>query len=209
MIEIDGSMLEGGGRILRTSVALSALVGKPVKVTKIRAKRDNPGLQAQHIAAVEAVEKLVDAEVIGLQKGSSTVEFHPKQIRGGLFKINVGTTGSVEQNRIKRIELYFDPRKTTGEALFYMELLRKLGLRGYAVRIYYPQNDSRRRNEAIRLAKELRRIFMNVKILPKSKIFGLGGTIFIHSKEDIRRLSPYNLFYPNISYNKTFYRLWK
>jgi hypothetical protein len=115
----------------------------------------------------------------------------------------------VEQNRIKRIELYFDPRKTTGEALFYMELLRKLGLRGYAVRIYYPQNDSRRRNEAIRLAKELRRIFMNVKILPKSKIFGLGGTIFIHSKEDIRRLSPYNLFYPNICYNKTFYRLWK
>jgi hypothetical protein len=114
-----------------------------------------------------------------------------------------------ERTRIKRIELYFDPNKKTDEALLYLKMLRKLGLQKFAVRIYYPRNDRRRRVRAIRIAVEMRRIFTNVKTQQKSKIFGLGGTIFIYSKEDIRKLSPYNLFYPNIRYNKTFYRLWK
>ena len=93
--------------------------------------------------------------------------------------------------------------------MFYVSMLRGLGLERFAVRIYYPRNDSRRRDKATELAFELRRIFTNVKIQQKSKLLGIGGTIFIHSRQDIRKLSPYSLFYPNISYNKTFYRLWK
>lgn len=44
MIEIDGSFGEGGGQILRTSVALSAVTLRPVRIYNIRAKRKNPGL---------------------------------------------------------------------------------------------------------------------------------------------------------------------
>ena len=49
MIEIDGSSGEGGGQIIRTAVALSAITGKPCMIEKIRAGRPNPGLQAQHL----------------------------------------------------------------------------------------------------------------------------------------------------------------
>jgi hypothetical protein len=115
----------------------------------------------------------------------------------------------IEGKRIKRIELYFDPSKMNDEALLYIKMLRKIGLERFAVRVYYRRNDIRQRDKAIRLSVEMLRICTNMKIQQKSKILGLGGTIFIHSREDIRKLSPYNLFYPNTRYNKTFYRLWK
>lgn len=95
MIEIDGSFGEGGGQIVRTAVALSALTKKPVKIFNIRAKRKNPGLSYQHMTAVESVRRLCDAEIKGLGKGSSTVEFYPKKIKGGAFDFDVGTAGSM------------------------------------------------------------------------------------------------------------------
>jgi len=95
MIIIDGSKGEGGGQILRTTVALSALTGKSVRVTNIRAKRPNPGLQAQHISAVRIVAELSGAQVRGLSVGSSEIEFYPKKISGASFKVDIGTAGSI------------------------------------------------------------------------------------------------------------------
>ncbi|MEW6069541.1 MAG: RNA 3'-terminal phosphate cyclase [Candidatus Thermoplasmatota archaeon] len=95
MITIDGSYGEGGGQILRTAVGLSALTKKPIKVENIRAKRSKPGLQPQHLTAVKSVAELCNAEVKGLEKRSKELEFYPKEAKGGSFKFDVGTAGSI------------------------------------------------------------------------------------------------------------------
>lgn len=93
-IEIDGSHGEGGGQILRVSVALAAVTGKPIKIHRIRVKRSPPGIRPQHETAVRAVAQLSQAEVKGLNIGSTELEFHPHQIRGGKHLFDTGTAGS-------------------------------------------------------------------------------------------------------------------
>jgi RNA 3'-phosphate cyclase len=95
MIEIDGSYGEGGGQILRTAVSLSALTMKPIRVINIRAGRPKPGLKRQHIAGIELTGLLVGATIRGLDIGSTTVEFVPRERQSGTFNYDVGTAGSI------------------------------------------------------------------------------------------------------------------
>jgi len=95
MIEVDGGQGEGGGQILRTSVALAALTGKDIVVRNIRAGRPRPGLAPQHMAAINAVALTCDAVVDGNQIGSTELVFRPGAVKAGSFKIDVGTAGSV------------------------------------------------------------------------------------------------------------------
>jgi len=90
MVIIDGSYGEGGGQVLRTSLALSALLGEPVRVENIRAKRPNPGLQAQHLTGVMAIARICDAEVKGAELGSKELTFIPrKKPQAGLYRFDV------------------------------------------------------------------------------------------------------------------------
>ena len=93
-VEIDGSYGEGGGQILRTALALSAVIRKPFVIHHIRSKRKNPGLQAQHLEAVKALARITEAQTEGVQFGSQEITFLPKKILPGEYKFEVRTAGS-------------------------------------------------------------------------------------------------------------------
>jgi RNA 3'-terminal phosphate cyclase (ATP) len=77
MMLIDGSQGEGGGQILRTSLALALVTGQPFRMERIPAKRQKPGLLKHHLRAVEAAKIVGCAEVTGASLGSQTLEFKP------------------------------------------------------------------------------------------------------------------------------------
>lgn len=95
MREIDGSHGEGGGQLLRTACALAAITGEPLRLVNIRARRAPPGLAPQHLTAVKAVAALCDARTDGLELRSEEIVFRPGELRGGEFRFDVGTAGSV------------------------------------------------------------------------------------------------------------------
>jgi RNA 3'-terminal phosphate cyclase (ATP) len=93
-LHIDGSRGEGGGQILRTSLALAAITGRAVQFVRIRARRRRPGLRQQHLTAVRAAAAICDAEIDGDSQGSASVYFRPGAIRAGDYHFSVGTAGS-------------------------------------------------------------------------------------------------------------------
>src|SRR5437588_11722576 len=94
MLSIDGSFGEGGGQIIRTSLALSLITGKPFRVTNVRARREKPGLQRQHMTAVTAAAAIGGARVDGAYAASKEFTFCPGEVRPGEYKFRVGTAGS-------------------------------------------------------------------------------------------------------------------
>ncbi len=94
MINIDGGLGEGGGQVLRTSLSLSMVTGRPVRIQQIRAGRAKPGLLRQHLAAVRASADLCGAQVEGNRPGSEELTFLPGPVRDGAFKVVIGTAGS-------------------------------------------------------------------------------------------------------------------
>jgi RNA 3'-terminal phosphate cyclase (ATP) len=94
MIVIDGSYGEGGGQILRTSLALSLVTGKPFRIENIRANRKKPGLGRQHLTAVNAAVEIGQAEVKGNSIGSLILDFAPETVKPGKYHFAIGTAGS-------------------------------------------------------------------------------------------------------------------
>ena len=93
-IRIEGSQGEGGGQILRTSLALAALLQQPVQIENIRANRRQPGLKTQHLAGVLALARITDAEVKGAHKHSTRLAFMPRTIKGGRYRFEISTAGA-------------------------------------------------------------------------------------------------------------------
>ena len=95
MLEIPGEYGSGSGTIVRLAVAFSALTGKAIKVTDIRAKRPSPGLHHQHLEAVRTIAKICSAGIKGDEVGSREIEFYPGKIKAGTFNVNIETAGSI------------------------------------------------------------------------------------------------------------------
>ena len=95
VIAVDGSQGEGGGQILRTAVALSAITGKACRIENIRAGRPNPGLAASHATALRAAAAACSASLTGVEVGSPDIEFRPGTITAGKYVFDVGTAGAL------------------------------------------------------------------------------------------------------------------
>lgn len=93
MLDIDGAA--GGGQIIRTAVALSALSGEAVRIENVRGDREESGLRPQHLAAIEAVAALCNADVEGDDPDAETLVFDPGDLRARDITVDVGTAGSV------------------------------------------------------------------------------------------------------------------
>ncbi|MGP1255637.1 MAG: RNA 3'-terminal phosphate cyclase [Kiloniellales bacterium] len=94
MIIIDGSMGEGGGQVLRSSLSLSAITDQPVRISNVRGKRPRPGLLRQHLTALLAAQQICDGHVSGAELGSREVTFHAGTVRAGEYSFSIGTAGS-------------------------------------------------------------------------------------------------------------------
>ena len=95
MKEIDGSYGEGGGQIVRTAVALAAVTGTSIRVSKIRQGRPKIGLAPQHVQAILALAGICSAKTTGIEPGSSEITFEPGRIKGGSYGVDIGTAGSI------------------------------------------------------------------------------------------------------------------
>jgi RNA 3'-terminal phosphate cyclase (ATP) len=91
---IDGSMGEGGGQILRTSLALSCITGKHLHIENIRAARRKPGLARQHLSCVRAACEICEGHCEGAALGSQVLDFAPGPVRSGDFSFRIGSAGS-------------------------------------------------------------------------------------------------------------------
>jgi RNA 3'-terminal phosphate cyclase (ATP) len=94
MLQLDGSRGEGGGQILRTSLALAMITGKSFHLRQIRAGRPKPGLMRQHLTAVKAAAEVCGAETEGAELKSKKLTFEPGEVRPGQYRFDIGTAGS-------------------------------------------------------------------------------------------------------------------
>ena len=95
MLEIDGSHGSGGGQIIRTALALSTITGKAFEAFNIRKGRPKPGLKAQHMHCIKALEQLCNAKSKFVELGSEKLIYEPEKIKGQTISIDIGTAGSV------------------------------------------------------------------------------------------------------------------
>ena len=98
-IIIDGSYGEGGGSIIRFSLALAALTRKKLLLSNIRMNREKSGLRTQHLTGIQLIQQTLGGQLFGAKLGSTAIEYIPEDKefseKNNSLKVNVGTAASV------------------------------------------------------------------------------------------------------------------
>jgi RNA 3'-terminal phosphate cyclase (GTP) len=95
MVNLDGSVGEGGGQMLRTALIWSIVTQTPFRMVKIRENRSKPGLKAQHLHVLKALQSMGPVRIAGAQIGSRELSFFPAPLSAVDATVNVGTAGSL------------------------------------------------------------------------------------------------------------------
>lgn len=96
-VTIDGSILEGGGQIIRISLALAAILRKKIRIVNIRGRRPKPGLRAQHLHGVRLVQQLTGGALTGDQLNSTELTYEPAletEVEAEEFSCEIPTNGA-------------------------------------------------------------------------------------------------------------------
>ncbi|KAI0340690.1 RNA 3'-terminal phosphate cyclase [Trametopsis cervina] len=150
---IDCSYLASGGQAVRTAVALSALMSKPVSLRNVRQRKANSGLSKEIIADVELVRDICNGRTAGCHVGSPGLDFTPgpirtpgkflsapntatsisKQIQAALPCLTFLTTKTAENARSKlflvgQTNARFSPQIEYMEHILFPFLRRRFGL---------------------------------------------------------------------------------
>jgi len=94
-LKINGECGEGGGQIIRSAITLSCITKQPIHLENIRKNRKVLGLRPQHLTAINILQKISNAKVIGAEIGSTELKFIPNNIESLELVEDVGTAGSI------------------------------------------------------------------------------------------------------------------
>jgi RNA 3'-terminal phosphate cyclase (ATP) len=102
LLTIDGSTGEGGGQILRSALTISTIIKKPIRITNIRTKRNNPGLRHQHVTTIKLISKLFNIHIENAKLGAEWINIlfdenseNDSEINKDTYSIDIGTAGSI------------------------------------------------------------------------------------------------------------------
>ena len=98
IISIDGSYGEGGGSIVRFSMAFAVLLKKAIVIKNIRSKRKNPGLKTQHLVGINLLHQIFGGTLQGAEIGSTSIHYYPDmdfKFKKKFYSVTINTAASI------------------------------------------------------------------------------------------------------------------